>query len=86
LASLFVKGGLAQVRTDAVKIPTEFRTFDDYWMPFQRGTGPAPSYVASLDGPSRDRLRERLEERLPVQRDGRILLRARAWAVRGLST
>ena len=86
LASLFRRGGLAQVETRALEIPTEFQTFDDYWMPFLRGTGPAPSYVASLNGPSRERLRERLERRLPVGSDGRILLRARAWAVRGTST
>jgi SAM-dependent methyltransferase len=86
LASLFRRSGLAHVETHALEIPTEFRTFDDYWMPFLSGTGPAPSYVASLDGPSRERLRERLERRLPMRSDGRIPLRARAWAVRGTST
>jgi SAM-dependent methyltransferase len=86
LTSLFRRGGLAQVETRALEIPTAFQTFDDYWMPFLRGTGPAPSYMASLDGPSRERLRERLERRLPVESDGRIPLRARAWAVRGIST
>ena len=49
LASLFRAGGLAQVETRALEIPTDFPTFADYWMPFLRGTGPAPSYVASLD-------------------------------------
>jgi hypothetical protein len=86
VASLFRRGGVAQVETHALEIPTEFQTFDDYWMPFLRGTGPAPSYVESLDGPSRERLRERLERRLPVGIDGRIHLRARAWAVRAIST
>jgi SAM-dependent methyltransferase len=86
LASLFRRGGLAQVETRALEIPTEFQTLDDFWMPFLRGTGPAPSYVASLDSAGRERLRERLERRLPVGSDGRILLRARAWAVRGVST
>ena len=86
LASLFRRGGLAQVETGALEIPTEFQTFDDYWMPFLRGTGPAPSYVASLDSASRERLRDRLERRLPVGSEGRIPLRARAWAVRGIST
>jgi SAM-dependent methyltransferase len=85
LASLFRKGGLTEVETCALEIPTEFHTFDDYWMPFLQGTGPAPSYVASLDSPSRERLRERLERRLPVEGNGRISLRARAWAARGLS-
>jgi len=86
LASLFRRGGLAQVETGELEIPTEFQTFDDYWTPFLRGTGPAPGYVASLDSPSRERLRERLQRRLPAGTDGHIFLRARAWAVRGIST
>jgi trans-aconitate methyltransferase len=85
LASLFRTGGLAQVETCALEIPTDFTTFDDYWMPFLRGTGPAPSYVASLNPTERELLREWLERRLPAENDGRIPLRARAWAVRGIS-
>ena len=86
LASLFERGGLTRVETHALEIPTHFQTFDHYWMPFLRGTGPAPSYVATLDIPSRERLRAQLERRLPVGGDGHISLRARAWAVRGIST
>ena len=85
LASLFRAIGLAQVETAPLEIPTDFVTFEDYWTPFLRGTGPAPSYVAALDPPSRELLRERLRRRLHPGRDGRIRLRARAWAVRGLS-
>ena len=78
------EAGLSRWRRARLEIPTDFQTFDDYWMPFLQGTGPAPSYVASLDSPSRERLRERLARRLPVGNDGRIRLRARAWAVRGV--
>jgi SAM-dependent methyltransferase len=85
LASLFRAGGLIGVETHALEIPTDFTTFDDYWMPFLHGTGPAPGYVASLDPDQRDLLRGRLERRLQTGSDGRIPLRARAWAVRGVS-
>jgi SAM-dependent methyltransferase len=85
LASLFRAAGLAQVEIDALEIPTEFATFDDYWTPFLRGTGPAPSYIASLDPASRELLRERLRRRLHAESGGSIQLRARAWAVRGVS-
>jgi len=88
LESLFRAAGLAQVETDLLNVPTDFADFadfDDYWTPFLRGTGPAPSYVVSLDPPSRELLRERLRRRLHPGGDGRIQLRARAWAVRGLS-
>jgi SAM-dependent methyltransferase len=85
LASLFRAARLAEVEADALEIATDFATFDDYWTPFLHGTGPAPSYVASLDPPSRELLRERLRRRLRTGDDGRIQLRARAWAVRGVS-
>jgi hypothetical protein len=85
LASLFREAGLVDVGTDPLEIPTDFASFDDYWTPFLRGTGPAPSYVASLDAPSRASLRERLQRRLHAGSNECIQLRARAWAVRGVS-
>ena len=85
LGSLFRAGGLTGVETGALEIPTDFTTFDDYWLPFLRGTGPAPAFVASLDPAHREPLRERLARRLRRRGDGRISLRARAWAVRGVS-
>jgi SAM-dependent methyltransferase len=83
LASLFRGAGLAHVETDALGIATEFDDFDDYWTPFLSGTGPAPSYVASLDARNRELLRAKLRRRLHPGSNGRIRLHARAWAVRG---
>jgi len=85
LASLFRASGLAKVETVALNIPTVFATFEDYWTPFLHGTGPAPSYVASLDPAHREQLRDRLRQRLRAESDGRIHLTARAWAVRGVT-
>ena len=86
LDALFRAAGFVQVATGALEIATDFANFDDYWTPFLRGTGPAPAYVASLDPASRESLRERLRQRLHAENDERIRLRARAWAVRGLSS
>jgi len=83
LAERFTRAGLARVETRAIEVPTEFRTFDDFWTPFLGGQGPAPGYVASLDEPARDALRDELHRRLPHDRDGSIRLTARAWAARG---
>jgi SAM-dependent methyltransferase len=83
LESLFRTAGLDHVETGALDIPTDFAGFDDYWAPFLRGTGPAPSYVVSLDPAQREALAQRLRRRLRPGSDGSIRLRARAWAVRG---
>lgn len=83
LGTLFRSGGLADVRCEAIEIPTVFSSFSDYWQPFLGGTGPAPAYVASLDADRRAALARTLERSLPRGSDGAIALTARAWAVRG---
>jgi hypothetical protein len=85
MGELFEKAGFDQVVTGALEMPIELADFDDYWQPFLAGTGPAPAYVAALDAERREQLRARLERRLPAGSDGRIRLRARAHAVRGLA-
>lgn len=86
LHALFTASGLTEVRTAPIDIVTPFDDFDDYWTPFLSGIAPAPGYCASLDEDRREALRQRLAESLPTDPDGRILLAARAWAVRGRKT
>jgi hypothetical protein len=83
LERLWRDAALTDVESTGLDVATPFQDFDDYWRPFLGGQGPAPSYVASLDDDRREALRERLRARLPAGADGRIALRARAWAVRG---
>ncbi|WP_069299368.1 class I SAM-dependent methyltransferase [Neptunicoccus sediminis] len=84
LAALFTSAGLCDVVTAPIDIVTPFENFDDYWTPFLSGVAPAPGYCASLGESERERLRTRIKETLPTDPDGRILLAARAWAVRGV--
>lgn len=83
LAALWQAAGLDGVEVRPIDIPTHFRDFDDFWMPFLGGQGPAPGYVASLAEAQREALRERLRASLPVDAGGALRLTARAWAVRG---
>lgn len=83
LAAAWRSAGLREVETRPIDIAAAFAGFNDLWEPFLGGQGPAPGYVASLDGARRDALAERLRLRLPVAPDGSIRLLARAWAVRG---
>ena len=81
LTELARSAGLRSIDCVALETGTVFRDFDDYWRPFTLGAGPAPGYCASLAPEKRERLRETLRERLPVQDDGSIVLMVRAWAV-----
>lgn len=86
LVALFRGGGLRQVVCESVEIPTRFSSFSELWTPFLGGTGPAPSYVASLDPYGREALAERLDRSLPREPGGAIGLVARAWVVRGVAS
>jgi SAM-dependent methyltransferase len=82
LEKLFAGAGLKSVEVTPIDVPTQFRNFDDYWQPFLGGQGPAPAYAMSLDETARARLRDRIQERLPIEASGSISLTARAWAAR----
>lgn len=83
LRLLFETAGLRNVKVRAIDIPTDFRDFDDYWVPFLGGQAPAPCYAMSLTEAQHAELRERLRATLPIEEDGSIHLRAREWAVCG---
>jgi SAM-dependent methyltransferase len=83
LKDLFQNAGLRDVAVQAIDIATNFRDFDDYWLPFLGGQGPAASYAVALTDERRVMLRERIRGTLPFASDGSIPLGARAWAVRG---
>jgi len=73
------------VRVEAIEIDTVFTDFDDLWLPFLGGQGPAPSYLASATDAARAAIRDGMRQATtPATRpDGSIALRARAWAVIG---
>jgi SAM-dependent methyltransferase len=83
LEQLFLRAGLTSVSVRAIDVPTVFRDFDDYWLPFLGKQGAAPTYLASLPTETRDRIRVALKARLVPAPDGSIAMTARAWAVQG---
>lgn len=83
LESTFEASGVRNVRVGPISVPTTFSDFDDYWRPFLGGTGPAPSFVASLSAHQRRDLRAALRDRLAPGDGASIQLTARAWAVVG---
>ena len=85
LGALWREHRLEETCEEALTIQTRFSSFEDYWSPFLEGQGPAGAYVAALAPGRRDEFRLRLRRRLIGDgADRPIVLRARAWAVRGL--
>ena len=79
LAELLADAGLGEVEESALTVEVVHPDFDEWWVPYTEGVGPVGVYVAGLDEPRRERLRERLRQRFPA--DG--VVRVRAWVARG---
>jgi len=84
LGDLFISAGFSNVGTTFIDVPTVFKNFEDYWNPFLSGIGPAPGYCISLSEQKRELLRQKIYSSLPIEKDGRIKLIARAIAVKGI--
>lgn len=85
LRRLFDDAGLQRLAIHPIDVATVFADFDDYWSPFLRGQGPAPSYCVALTQDRRVELQEQVKALLPIARDGRIRLTARAFAACGVT-
>jgi hypothetical protein len=83
LRAAFEQAGLADVDTTSLELAAGFADFEDYWQPFLGGQGPAPAYAMSLSQEKRTALRDALQARVSPAEGGRLVLNARAWAVRG---
>jgi SAM-dependent methyltransferase len=81
LVELFRAAGLRDVQGSELVADMEHTDFDEWWSPFEHGVGPAGAYAATLDEPTRRRLREQARSMLP---DGPFTIMARAWAARGV--
>ena len=84
LESLIKESGLDEVVSLPIEETINFKNFDDYWLPFLGNVGPAPSYVMSLNEYDKQKLKNKLVESLPINKDGSISLKIKAWAVKGI--
>jgi SAM-dependent methyltransferase len=84
LSQLWKRAGLTDVEDEALEIMMIFKSFDDYWVPFMAGQGPAGAYVARLSPDGRMQLRDKIRRLLLGDSiAGKFELTARAWAIRG---
>ncbi len=84
LTYLFSSAGLGDISVQPLDVWLEFKNFDDYWLPFLNGAGPAATFCRTLSGERRAALRKRLQNGLPTAIDGSIPLMTRAWAICGV--
>jgi ubiquinone/menaquinone biosynthesis C-methylase UbiE len=82
IGELFRLAGLENVTAGSLEVEAGYESFTDFWEPFLTSTGPAGSFIASLDEQQRARLRDDLRARLGSP-EGPFTLPARAWYATG---
>jgi ubiquinone/menaquinone biosynthesis C-methylase UbiE len=84
LAQAWRAAGLQDVTETVLSIRMEFRSFEDYWAPYDGKDGPAAQYVATLGGAERSRLIDAVwAAYVDGEPDGPRSYAALAWAVKG---
>jgi SAM-dependent methyltransferase len=79
LGELAHEAGLVGVEESRLTVGVDYPSFEDWWAPYTMGVGPAGAYVAGLEEPAREALRQRCAELLP---DAPFTVSASAWCVR----
>jgi SAM-dependent methyltransferase len=82
LVELFTAAGLTDVQPATLEVRVEHPSFEEWWLPFTRGVGPAGVHVRSLSQERQVELRERARSALG---DGPFAIEAKAWAARGVA-
>jgi SAM-dependent methyltransferase len=83
LQELWRQAGLQSIETDVIRIPVAFTSFDDFWDSNMVPVGPRGQLIRSMSAETKERLKARLREQLPIGADGRIAYESFANAVKG---
>src|SRR5206468_8180812 len=78
LPRLFREAGLDGLRQTELLVHARIASFEDWWLPFTYGIGPAGQHVARLSDNDRETLRARCQELLP---ETPFAMPARSWCV-----
>ena len=80
IGALMERAGVVAIEDGSLSVSADYTDFDDYWVPFTFGVGPAGQALAALSGEERAAVRENCRAALG---DGAFTLEARAWFARG---
>ena len=82
LVEIFESAGLRSVEGSRLSADLEMATFDTYWEPFNRGVGPAGSYLGKQDAATRSAIEARARELAGPEP---FVIPAKAWTARGIA-
>jgi len=84
MRAIWKDAGFTTLETEVIRIRVHFSSFDDFWDSNTVPVGPSGKALSELSPGTREQLKARLRERLPIAADGSIAYEAWANAVKGL--
>jgi SAM-dependent methyltransferase len=84
MRAIWKDAGLTAIETEVIRIRVSFSSFDDFWDSNTVPVGPSGKALSELSPSSREQLKTRLRERVPIAAEGSIAYEAFANAVRGV--
>ena len=83
LEQLFMNADFREIMTASIEVSVRYQNFEEYWIPFSGGQGPAGVYYTSLKEAQRIELKKIMRRRIKAESDGSFVLEARALAIKG---
>ncbi len=81
--ALWERAGLRAIDTCVIRIPVEYKDFDDFWESYSAPIGFTGKTINAMSPSEREHLKTELRAQLPMKPDGRIVYEAFANAVKG---
>jgi ubiquinone/menaquinone biosynthesis C-methylase UbiE len=83
LRNLWEGAGLESIEARPIVIDTTFSSFEDFWETNTLPVGPIGKAIEIMSPETKEELRARLREQLPIAADGSIAFESRANAIKG---
>ncbi len=80
IAGLLERAGLEDIVDGSLTVAADYTDFDDFWIPFTLGVGPAGSTLAEMSPDDQASVKDKCRAAVP---DGAFSLEATAWFARG---
>jgi len=83
MQALWQDAGLEAIETRVIRVPVVYAGFDDFWNSNSVPVGPQGKAIEAMSPATREQLRARVRDQLPIGSDGRVRYESFANAVKG---
>lgn len=83
MGEFFHQAGLRNIETRLFSFTARFESVDDYWKPLTGNEQNVGRFCRTLSAAQLSAIRDKLNDTLPIGKDGTVSYEGRAWAIKG---